>query len=81
MNAIPVIGWTLSLLFNTSVAVPFWIIWTACRIGEKYFYFVPETYRVIPFWNCVGLFMVIGILKSVLIPQIVSVSQKVDKSS
>ena len=81
MNAIPIIGWALSLLFNAAMAVPFWIIWTACGIGEKYFYFVPEQFQAIPFWNCVGLFMVVGILKSVLTPQIVSVSQKVEKAS
>ena len=53
MNAIPIIGWALSLVFNTSMAVPFWIIWTVCGIGEKYFYFVPEKFLAIPFWDCV----------------------------
>lgn len=80
MNGIPVIGWALSLLFNTSMAVPFWIIWTASKIGREYFYFLPDKFQSIPFWHCVGLFMVIGILKSVLTPQIVSVSQKVEKT-
>ena len=79
LNAIPVIGWLLSLVFTTSVAVPFWIVWSACGIGSKYFYWLPEVYQRIPFWNCVGLFMVIGILKSVLTPKLVEVSQKVEK--
>lgn len=78
MNAIPVIGWALSLFFTTSVAVPFWVIWSVCGIGAKYFYWLPEVYQSIPFWNCVGLFMVIGILKHVLTPKLVSVSQSAD---
>ena len=78
MNAIPVIGWILSLIFTVSTSVPFWIAWTVCGIGDKYFYWLPEVYRVIPFWNCVGLFLCIGILKSVLTPTIASVSQSND---
>ena len=77
MNAIPIIGWALSLVLNTSMAVPFWIIWTVCGIGEKYFYFVPEKFLAIPFWDCVGIFVVIEILKSVLTPRIVNAPKEV----
>lgn len=69
----------MSLFFTTSTAVPFWVIWTACGIGQKYFYWLPEVYLSPPFWHCVGLFMVIGILKRVLVPSFASVSQSVDK--
>jgi len=75
MNSIPVIGWAVSLLFTASTAVPFWIVWTLCGIGAKYFYFLPEVYHGIGFWECVGLFTAIGILKRVVTPQFVSVSQ------
>lgn len=75
MNSIPVIGWLLSLLFTTSTAVPFWIVWTACGFGKIYFYWLPEVYQSIPFWHCVGLFMVIGILMRTLTPKFASVSQ------
>lgn len=75
INKLPIIGWLLSLVANISLSVPFWLIWTVCGIGSKYFYWIPETYQSIPFWNCVGLFMVIAILKSTLTPQFVHVSQ------
>jgi hypothetical protein len=74
LNAIPFFGWFLSFIFTVSLAVPFWIIWTVCGIGETYFYFVPKVYHGIGFWASVGLFMVIGILKAVLVPKFVSVS-------
>lgn len=76
LNYIPIIGWALALFFSSSLAVPFWFIWTHCGIGEKYFYWLPSVYRSISFWNCVGLFIVIGILKLVLVPTIVDVTQK-----
>lgn len=74
INSIPVVGWFLSLLFSVSLAVPFWICWTVCEIGEKYFYFLPEVYRHIDFWPLVGLFITISILKSVLSPKLVSIN-------
>lgn len=75
INKIPFLGWVLSFLTSVSLSIPFWIIWTLCGIGRTYFTFVPELYQSIPFWNCVGLFMVVGILKAALTPQFVSVSQ------
>lgn len=76
LNAIPIVGWLLSLLFAVSLAVPFWVVWTACGIGETFFYFLPPVYRSIGFWNCVGLFMAISILKAVLVPKLASVSSE-----
>jgi hypothetical protein len=73
INAIPFLGWFLSFIFSVSLAIPFWICWTACGLGAKYFYFVPPVYQAIPFWNCVGLFIVASILKG-LFPTLVSVS-------
>ena len=81
MNAIPVVGWALALLFNISTAVPFWIVWTACGIGRKYFYFLPDVYQSVGFWECVGWFTVVGILKRVLTPQFASVTQTNEKAS
>jgi hypothetical protein len=75
MNSIPVIGWLLSVIFTTSTALPFWIAWTNCGIGERYFYFLPEVYHDVPFWDCVGVFLVVGIIKGVFVPKIASVSQ------
>lgn len=79
INAIPVLGWFLSLFFTVSLAIPFWLCWTVFHIGEKYFYFLPAVYRHIDFWPCVGLFMVISMLKAVLVPRLASVSNSVKK--
>lgn len=74
MNRLPIIGWTLSFIGNVSLAVPFWICWTACGLGEKFFGFMPQVYLRPSFWNCVGLFMIISVLRC-LMPTFASVSQ------
>ena len=76
INGIPFLGWFISFFFNVSLAVPFWIAWTNCKIGEKFFSFLPVVYQNISFWNCVGLFICISILKSVIVPKIMEVSSK-----
>ena len=81
INKIPVIGWILSSIASVSLAVPFYICWTACEVGKTYFYFVPEVYQSISFWNCVGLFIVLGVLKGVFTFKLVSVNQTVNKDS
>jgi hypothetical protein len=83
INKIPVFGWVLSVLAAVGLSVPFWIAWTVCEIGKTYFYFIPVLFQSIPFWDCVGLFMVIAILKGTLIPRVFSVSnsQSVNKES
>ncbi len=63
MNSLPVIGWLLDLGFKTSMAVPFWIVWTKLGVGAKFFYFLPEIYLEAGFWETVGVFIVLGILK------------------
>ena len=78
INAIPIIGWLLSLLFSISVSIPFWFLWTSCNFGTTYFQFLPTQYQSIPFWDCVGLFIIISILKSALMPS-VSASASADK--
>jgi hypothetical protein len=75
LNAIPVVGWIVTGLFAISTAIPFWFIWTRCGIGEIYFFFLPETYKSIPFWDSVGLFIIAWILKS-LFPKLASIENK-----
>ncbi len=70
INIIPIAGWIISFIVSVSLAVPFYIVWTACGIGETYFYWLPPVYHRIGFWSSVGLFMVIGILKAVLTPRL-----------
>ena len=76
LNALPIVGWVLSLFFSISLAIPFWIVWTVCGIGETYAYWLPKVYQAPGFWACVGLFMVISILKAVLVPRFVNVSSE-----
>lgn len=68
LNAIPFLGWFISLIVSTSLAVPFWACWTWGGLGKRYFYFLPDVFLSIPFWNCVGLFIIISVLKAVLWP-------------
>ncbi len=69
INAVPLLGWLLSFIGNASLAVPFWICWTVCDIGKTYFNFLPEQWQSIPFWNCVGLFMCMGLIRFVFTPK------------
>ena len=79
INKLPFIGWILSLMATVSLAIPFWICWTSCGIGSLYFDFLPAKYQSLPFWHCVGLFMVIGILKGTFTPSLASINQTVEK--
>lgn len=76
MIKIPIL-WAMNVLTALVLSVPFWICWTFFGIGQKYFYFVPAVYQHIPFWNCVGLFIISGIIKG-LIPQLISITQKTE---
>lgn len=66
--SIPVFGWLIGAILHISLAVPFYFIWNA--LAPTYFYFVPTVYQQIDFWDCVGLFIVISILKTVLVPRL-----------
>jgi len=81
INAIPFLGWFISAVASVSLAIPFWICWTACGIGKAYFDFLPAKYQSIPFWNCVGIFVVVSVLKAVFVPRFVSVSSSSSSGS
>lgn len=81
LNAIPFVGWFLSLLFSVSLAIPFWFVWTVCDVGETYFYFLPAVYHAIGFWSCVGLFMVVSIIKAVFFRGIITVNNSSESKS
>jgi hypothetical protein len=76
INFIPVVGWGISLFFSISLAVPFWFVWTVCGIGATYFYFLPPVWQTPGFWSCVGISMVISIIKVVFVPRLISVTTK-----
>lgn len=75
INSIPILGWLLSIVGNISVSIPFWLCWTYYGLGAAYFDFLPAKYQSLPFWHCVGLFVVVSILKSALTPSFASVTQ------
>ncbi len=74
-NALPGIGWLISVAVSISMSIPFWFCWTVCGLGKLYFFFLPERYQAIPFWHCVGLGVIVSILLAI-VPKIVSVNQK-----
>lgn len=78
LNAIPFFGWSLSLFFSISLAIPFWFVWTLCGIGDTYFYFLPSVWRSPGFWACVGIFIAVSIIKAVFVPKLVSVSNSAE---
>lgn len=63
LNVIPVVGWIIDFFLKVSLAVPFWVVWSGCGIGEKFFYFLPRVFTDIGFWETVGVFIVLSILK------------------
>ncbi|MEN9614065.1 MAG: hypothetical protein RLZZ347_372 [Candidatus Parcubacteria bacterium] len=80
MNYIPVIGWFTDFALKSSLAVPFWIIWSWFGIGQKYFTFLPERFQSIPFLDTVGLFMVIPIALHIITPKFAHVSNDKENS-
>ena len=70
LNCIPVVGWIITFVCYTSLALPFWIGWTCIGIGQRYFAFLPSNYQVIGFWDCVWLFVVFTTIKSLIYPNL-----------
>ena len=65
---IPIIGYFLSFILAFCISVPFYFLWN--WLAPTYFYFVPPVYQNIPFWSCVGLWMLLSILKCIFKPSI-----------
>lgn len=76
INKLPFLGWLISIIASISMSIPFWLFWTSAGLGARYFYWLPDVYLRIPFWHCVGLFIIVSILKSELTPTLASVSNK-----
>lgn len=66
INAIPILGWLISIFISFSLSVPFYLAYN--HVAPKYFAFLPEAYHFIPFWDCFCLFIVFSILRGVLFP-------------
>lgn len=69
LNAIPIVGWFISLLVAMSLAVPFWFVWSCLGIGATFFNFLPAVWLTIGFWQTVGVFTCVSILKLVVFPR------------
>lgn len=78
-NTIRQSAWAMVFCVNALLACAFWLCWTVFGIGAIYFNFLPPVWQSIPFWNCVGLFFSVSIIKSVFVPKLASVEQSVGK--
>jgi hypothetical protein len=54
------------IFFIIVLSIPFHLIWNA--LAPTYFYWLPAVYQNIPFLDCLGLFTLAAILRSVILP-------------
>lgn len=62
--------------FAIVTAIPFTISWNC--LAPKYLYFIPSVYQHIPFWNVVGLLIIIWVIGEQIqqiTPKIISIDQ------
>ena len=71
INVITAAGWFLSLFFMTSLALPYNSVRIVC--GPTYFYFPPPMWQSPDFFVCIGIFILVSILRSVFAPKLASV--------
>ena len=69
-SKLPIIGWVLGFLIAVFMAIPFYFLWNF--IAPIYLTFLPQIWLSLPFWNCVWLFLLISIIKSILFSGIFS---------
>lgn len=67
---IPVLGWVLGFILSFCISIPFYFIWN--WLAPIYFYWLPEIYHAIPFFHCVGLFMLMPMIRFALYPRAAS---------
>ena len=66
LMALPIIGWILGFIFSICISIPFYFLWN--WLAPVYFYFLPKIYLDLPFFHCVGIFMLFPLLKTLLSP-------------
>lgn len=66
LNAIPILGWLISFILAASLSVPFYFLWNG--LAPTYFYWLPKVYLDVPFLHCVGLFMLMPMVKFLVFP-------------
>lgn len=68
-----------ALALTAALAAVFWIIWVHLGIGPKYFSFLPTVYHQINFWDTIGIFVILDILKSVVLPSLIITTGKSER--
>lgn len=63
--ALPVLGWLIGFLLSFFIAIPFYFLWN--WLAPVYLDFLPSKYLALPFWHCVGLFMLGSMLRILLL--------------
>lgn len=81
INAIPFLGWFIDFCLKASLAIPFWYIWDICNVGERFVYQLPIVYHHPGFWNIVGIFIVIPIMKGIFLPSFSITNNTTSKST
>ena len=67
--AFPILGWLIAPLISACAALPFYVLWHWFNV-KKFFTFLPDVYLNAGFWEMVGLFLVLSMLKSLLLPSL-----------
>lgn len=55
-----------TLILAVFLSIPFYYIWN--ELAPIYFYWLPDIYKQLPFWHCMGLLVLISILRLVAFP-------------
>ena len=69
ITTFPVIGWVIGPVLSALVAIPFYFLWHVCNV-KKFFFFLPDVYMNVGFFELVGLFIVLSIAKSLCLPRL-----------
>jgi hypothetical protein len=71
---VPIVGPLIGFFFMFFLAIPFYYLWN--DLAPTYFYWLPQVYLQLPFWDCVWLMMLIAMLKLIILPRFVTTSSK-----
>lgn len=51
------------LLLDLLTELFFWLVWTVCGIGAKFFYFLPEVWQKPTLLNVIGLMYIANVIR------------------
>lgn len=64
---VPIIGPIIGFVLTFFLAIPLWWLWN--MLAPTYFYWLPQVYLQLPFWDVVGLCALVFMLRLVLLPR------------